>query len=149
MSLIRDHAQAGCLIFSVCTGALLCGAAGMLKNRHATTHWAALNLLKFYGATPVKSRVVVDGNYVSSAGVTAGIDGALVVASLLRGNKVAEEIQLDTQYAPNPVFHSGTPEEADKEVIDMFFRTYGENKRMREAEAHHFASRLGVKPILG
>lgn len=148
-SLIRRHVDAGRLVFSVCTGALLCGAAGILKGRKATTHWAALDLLKFYGASPVKSRVVVDGNYISAAGVTAGLDGALVVASLLRGDKVAEEIQLDIQYAPNPVFHSGTPEQAQKDVIDAFFGIYGANKQAREAEARRFATKLGVKADAG
>jgi cyclohexyl-isocyanide hydratase len=145
ISLIRRHVDAGRLVFSVCTGALLCGAAGVLKGRQATTHWAAFDLLKFYGANPVKSRVVVDGNYISAAGVTAGLDGALLVASLLRGDKVAEEIQLDIQYAPNPVFHSGTPEQAQSDVIDAFFKIYGANKQAREAEARRFATKLGVK----
>lgn len=148
-SVIKRHVDAGRLVFSVCTGALLCGAAGVLKGRQATTHWAALDLLKFYGANPVKSRVVVDGNYVSTAGVTAGLDGALLVASLLRGDKVAEEILLDIQYAPNPIFHSGTPEEAHDDVIDAFFRVYGTNKHAREAEARRFAAKLGVKADAG
>ncbi len=144
IGLIRRHAQAGRLVFSVCTGALLCGAAGLLKGRQATTHWAAHDLLKFYGATPVEARVVVDGNYVSTAGVTAGLDGALLVASLLRGDTIAEEIQLDIEYAPEPLFHSGTPQEASRDVVAMFFRNYGANKASREAEARRFAERLGV-----
>ena len=77
--------------------------------------------------------------------MTAGLDGALVVASLLRGDMVAEEIQLEIQYAPNPVFHSGTPEEAGTDVIDAFFEIYGQNKEAREIEAHRFAAKLGVK----
>src|SRR5215472_4075295 len=94
LSLIRSHFTAGRLVFSVCTGALLCGAAGVLRGRQATTHWAAWNLLPYYGATPVRSRVVVDGNLATAAGVTAGLDAALVVASLLRGDEIAQEIQL-------------------------------------------------------
>lgn len=92
VSFIKDQADSGRLVFSVCTGALLCGAAGILRGRLATTHWAAWELLHYYGAIPTKSRVVVDGNYISAAGVTAGLDGALVVAALLRGEAVAEEI---------------------------------------------------------
>jgi cyclohexyl-isocyanide hydratase len=149
MSLIKRHIDAGRLVFSVCTGALLCGAAGVLKGRQATTHWAALDQLNFYGASPVKSRVVVDGNYISTAGVTAGLDGALLVASLLRGAEVAEEIQLDIQYAPNPIFHSGTPEQARNGVIDAFFEIYGANKQAREAEARRFATKLGVRVDAG
>ena len=74
LALIRNHFDAGKLVFSVCTGALLCGAAGILRGRQATTHWSAWNLLRYYGATPVRSRVVVDGNLVTAAGVTAGLD---------------------------------------------------------------------------
>lgn len=148
IGLIRRHADAGRLVFSVCTGALLCGAAGLLKGRMATTHWAAFNLLKFYGAIPVEARVVVDGNYVSAAGVTAGLDGALLVASILRGDKTAEEIQLDIEYAPVPLFHSGTPEQADRDVLAAFFRNYGANKTAREQEAHRFARRLSI-PVAG
>jgi cyclohexyl-isocyanide hydratase len=71
LSLIRNHFTAGRLVFSVCTGALLCGAAGVLRGRQATTHWATWNLLPYYGAIPVRSRVVVDGNLVIAGGVTA------------------------------------------------------------------------------
>ena len=91
LDLIRNHFAAGRLVFSVCTGALLCGAAGILRGRQATTHWSAWNLLPYYGATPVRSRVVVDGNLVTAAGVTAGLDAALVVASLLRGDAIARK----------------------------------------------------------
>jgi len=106
---------------AVCTGALLCGAAGVLRGRRATTHWAAWDLLHYYGAIPTKARVVVDGNYVSTAGVTAGLDGSLKIASMLRGDVVAQEIQLDIEYAPDPPFHSGTPETAPPEVVQAFF----------------------------
>lgn len=144
LSLIRHHFAAGRLLFSVCTGALLCGAAGILRGLQATTHWAAWNLLPYYGAVPVRSRVVVDGNLVTAAGVTAGLDGALVVASLLRGDAIAQEIQLSIQYAPNPVFHSGTPETAPAEVLQAFHESYAAIAAFREAEARRFAAILGV-----
>jgi cyclohexyl-isocyanide hydratase len=144
LSLIRRHFAAGRLVFSVCTGALLCGAAGILRGRQATTHWAAWNLLPHYGAIPVRSRVVVDGNLVTAAGTTAGLDAALVVASLLRGDAVAQEIQLSIQYAPNPVFHSGTPETAPAEVLHAFNKSYSTMATSREAEAQRFAAILGV-----
>ena len=146
IGLIRRHAEAGRLVFSVCTGALLCGAAGLLKGRRATTHWAAHDLLRFYGAIPTHARVVVDGNYVSTAGVTAGLDGALLVAALLRGDAVAQEIQLDIEYAPEPLFHSGTPEQASEAVVARFFEMYGRNKAAREDEARRFAHVLGMSP---
>jgi cyclohexyl-isocyanide hydratase len=144
LSLIRSHFSAGRLVFSVCTGALLCGAAGILRGRQATTHWAAWNLLTYYGATPVRSRVVVDGNLITAAGVTAGLDAALVVASLLRGDEIAQEIQLSIQYAPNPVFHSGTPDTAPTEVLKAFNESYSAVAVSREAEARRFAANLGV-----
>ena len=75
---IRQQAAGACSIFSVCTGALICGEAGLLKGRRATTHWASFHLLPFFGAVPVDERVVVDGAWVFAAGVTAGIDGACV-----------------------------------------------------------------------
>ena len=78
LSLIRNHFAAGRLVFSICTGALLCGAAAVLRGRQATTHWAARNLLPYYGAIPIRSRVVVDRNLVTAAGVTAGLDAAMV-----------------------------------------------------------------------
>jgi len=144
LGLIRHHFMAGRLVFSVCTGALLCGAAGILRDRQATTHWAAWNLLPYYGAISVRSRVVVDGNLVTVAGVTAGLDGALVVASLLRGDAVAQEIQLSIQYAPNPVFHSGEPDSAPAEVLRAFNKSCSAIAASREAEARQFASILGV-----
>jgi len=91
---IRRQAAGACSIFSVCTGALICGAAGLLKGRRATTHWASFHLLPYFGAIPVNERVVVDGAWVFAAGVTAGIDGALRLAAELRGDEAAQAIQL-------------------------------------------------------
>jgi cyclohexyl-isocyanide hydratase len=88
------------IVFSVCPGALICGAAGLLQGRRATSHWTAHHLLPFFGATPANERVVVDGNRVFAAGVTSGIDGALRVAAMLRGDQAARAIQLYMQYAP-------------------------------------------------
>ncbi len=144
LSFIKNQADSGRYVFSVCTGALLCGAAGILRGRRATTHWAAHNLLPYYGAIAVKSRVVIDGNYISTAGVTAGLDGSLKLASILRSDAVAEVIQLGIEYAPEPPFHSGTPETASPEVIRAFFENYGSVKKSREDEAQRLATKLGV-----
>ena len=135
---VRRHAEAGMLIFSVCTGALLCGAAGLLRGRAVTTHWATHELLSCYGADPVHARVVVDGLLVSAAGVTAGLDGALLVACLLRGRQVAEEIQLGIEYAPAPLFRSGTPDQASGEVLESFRRSYEKDRLIREEQAQRF-----------
>jgi cyclohexyl-isocyanide hydratase len=144
LSLIRNQSNSGRYVFSICTGALLCGAAGILRGRRATTHWAAWDLLHYYGAIPVKSRVVVDGNYISTAGITAGLDGSLKIAAMLRNDEVAQEIQLDIEYAPDPPFHSGSPDTALPEVVRAFFAQYGRVKESREAEARHFAAKLGI-----
>jgi len=89
LAFIREQAARARLVFSVCTGALVLGAAGLLTGRRATTHWASHHLLKYFGAVPVNERVVIDANIVTAAGVTAGIDGALRIASLLRGDRAA------------------------------------------------------------
>ena len=96
---IRGQATGACRIFSVCTGALLCGAAGLLKGRRATTHSASFHLLPLFGAIPVDERVVVNGAWVFAAGVTAGIDGALRLAAELRGEAAAQAIQLHMVYS--------------------------------------------------
>jgi cyclohexyl-isocyanide hydratase len=147
LSFIRKQADSERYVFSVCTGALLCGAAGLLRGRRATTHWAAWDLLHYYGAIPVKSRVVSDRKLISSAGVTAGLDGALVVAEMLCGRQGAEEIQLEIEYAPQPPFHSGTPETAPPQVVKALIARYGPLRELREAQARQFAIRAGIRTL--
>jgi cyclohexyl-isocyanide hydratase len=132
-------------VFSVCTGALLCGAAGLLKGRRATTHWASFHLLPFFGAIPVNERVVVDGNWVFAAGVTAGIDGALRLAAELRGVEAAQSIQLHMVYAPEPPFNSGTPETAPAAILQKARAAVAAITTQREATAKRVAARLGVR----
>jgi cyclohexyl-isocyanide hydratase len=139
LELIRKHVGNECLLFSVCTGALICGAAGVLVGRQVTTHWSVRHLMRYYGAVLVNARVVVDGNFISAAGVTAGLDAALVLVSLLRGDAAAQEIQLAIEYAPDPIFHSGTPESAPADVLESFQKKYEAIRAAREAEACHHA----------
>jgi cyclohexyl-isocyanide hydratase len=141
---IRRQAEGACSIFSVCTGALLCGAAGLLKGRRATTHWASFHLLPFFGAIPVNERVVVDGSYVFAAGVTAGIDGALRLAAELRGDDAARTIQLYMAYAPEPPFNSGTPETAPPAILQQTRESVQGITAQREATARRVAARLGI-----
>jgi cyclohexyl-isocyanide hydratase len=131
-------------VFSVCTGALLCGAAGLLRGRRATTHWASFHLLPYFGAIPVNQRVVVDGNWVFAAGVTAGIDGALRLAAELRGDDAARTIQLYMVYAPEPPFDSGTPETAPAASVAQACQSVAGITAQREATARRIAARLGV-----
>ncbi len=147
---IRRQAGGACSIFSVCTGALLCGAAGLLKGRRATTHWASFHLLPFFGAIPVNERVVVDGAWVFAAGVTAGIDGALRLAAELRGDAAAQAIQLPMVYAPDPPFDSGSPETAPPAILDEARRSMRDITARREQTARRIAARLGIDvPAVG
>ena len=141
---IRRQARGACRIFSVCTGALLCGAAGLLKGRRATTHWSALHLLPYFGAIPINERVVVDGAWVFAAGVTAGIDGALRLAAELRGEEAAQTIQLHMVYAPEPPFHSGTPQTAPVAILHGARQSQRVITARREETARRVASKLGI-----
>jgi cyclohexyl-isocyanide hydratase len=141
---IRRQAGGACSIFSVCTGALLCGAAGLLKGRRATTHWSSFHLLPFFGAIPVNERVVVDGAWVFAAGVTAGIDGALRLAAELRGDGAAQAIQLHMVYAPEPPFDSGTPETAPAAILEEARRFARGVTAQREQTARRIAAKLGI-----
>ena len=140
LTLVRAHAQREKLLFSVCTGALLCGAAGVLAGRQVTTHWSTRHLMPHYGAVLADARVVLDGNVITAAGVTAGLDAALVLVSLLRGDAAAQEIQLAIEYAPNPIFNSGTPDTAPPAVRQSFQRKYNPVGTAREAEALRYAA---------
>ena len=141
---IRQQASGARSIFSVCTGALLFGAAGLLKGRRATTHWASFHLLPFFGAIPVNERVVVDGSYIFAAGVTAGIDGALRLAAELRGDDAAQTIQLYMEYAPKPPFNSGTPETAPPAILQQARQSVQGITAQRETTARRVAALLGI-----
>jgi len=144
LAFIQQQARNASYVFSVCTGALLCGAAGLLRGVRATTHWSALHLLEYFGAIPVNARVVIDGTHISAAGVTAGVDGALRVASLLRDERVAQQIQLSIEYSPEPPFRSGSPETAPPEIVDAVRLSSQKITESRLATAKRIAARLGV-----
>ena len=117
LDFLRRQAPAARYVTSVCTGALVLGAAGLLRGKRATTHWAAHDLLSRYGAIPTQGRVVRDGNILSGGGVTAGIDFALTLAAELSGEATAQGVQLFLEYAPEPPFNAGRPETAPPEVL--------------------------------
>jgi len=117
LSFLRRQAAGAEYVTSVCTGSLVLAAAGLLKGKRATSHWAAVEHLALMGAVPVREQVVVDGNIVTGAGVTSGIDFALRLAAILAGEQVAREIQLQIEYEPEPPFDSGSPERASPETL--------------------------------
>ena len=118
LAFLRSQAQRAAWITSVCTGALVLGAAGLLRGYRATTHWLSLDLLPRFGAIPVRERVVQDRNRITGGGVTAGIDFGLRLAAELRGENVAKEIQLLMEYDPSPPYRAGSPQSAGPELVE-------------------------------
>ncbi|HEV2674561.1 MAG TPA: DJ-1/PfpI family protein [Aliidongia sp.] len=117
LEFIRHQAWGAQYVTSVCTGALVLGAAGLLHGKRATTHWMSHDLLAEFGAIPVKARVVSDGRTITGGGVTAGIDFALTVIAEIAGRELAEAIELGLEYDPKPPFGTGTPERAGAELV--------------------------------
>lgn len=118
LDFLRDQAVNAKWITSVCTGSLILGAAGLLQGYQATCHWASRDQLSLFGAEPSDSRVVVDRNRVTGAGVTAGIDFALQLVAQAVDERTAQAIQLAIEYEPSPPFWSGTPQHAPAEVLE-------------------------------
>lgn len=133
LAFIRKQAADARYVTSVCTGALVLGAAGLLKGRKATTHWYAHDFLARFGAVPTEGRIVQDGNLITAGGVTAGIDFGLAVVAALSGREAAEIIQLSLEYAPAPPFSSGTPEEASVTVLEKTRQRLSGSRVAREA----------------
>jgi len=115
---------------SVCTGSLILAAAGLLTGRNATSHWLALERLADFGAEPVSRRVVMDGKYITGAGVSAGIDMALELAGRIAGRGIAEAIQLMIEYDPHPPYTAGSPDSAPPDLV----------ARMRHGSRHRAAA---------
>src|SRR5262245_58060946 len=131
-------------VTSVCTGSLVLGAAGLLKGKRATSHWAAIEHLKPLGAIPVSEKVVVDGNIITGAGVTSGIDFALAVAATLEGEEVARQIQLQIEYDPAPPFNSGSPKTAAPELVAIVRSRIAALNEQRREVAARVGKKLGV-----
>ena len=118
LEFLREQAKHAQYVTSVCTGALVLGAAGLLRGKRATTHWMSHDLLAPFGAIPMAERVVVDGNVITGGGVTAGIDFALRVAAEVLGEDAARGIQLGIEYDPQPPFDAGHPRTAAPELVE-------------------------------
>lgn len=103
---------------SVCTGSLLLAAAGLLKGRRGTSHWLTLDALRDYGVEPTGERVVIDGKYVTAAGVSSGIDMGLTLLGRIAGERYAQSVQLLTEYDPQPPYDAGSPDKAPPELVE-------------------------------
>jgi cyclohexyl-isocyanide hydratase len=142
LSFLRTQAAEATFVGSICTGSLVLGAAGLLRGKKATTHWAWTDLLIPLGAIPTPGRVVRDGKFMTGGGVTAGIDFALTMVSEIAGRDAAESIQLGIEYAPAPPFDSGSPDTARPEILAAV-RTRMMNTRVeREARVAKIAAAM-------
>lgn len=117
---IRRAAAEAAYVTSVCTGSLLLGAAGLLKGKRATTHWASHHFLESFGAVAVRQRVVIDGNVITGGGVTAGVDFAFAVVDEVRGRDVAALTMLALEYDPAPPFEGGSPANTDPAIVSAY-----------------------------
>jgi cyclohexyl-isocyanide hydratase len=121
---VRRQAKSAKYVTSVCTGAFILGAAGLLAGRRATTHWAFTDLLPLVGATYEKGRIVKDGNLTTAGGVTSGIDFGLSVVAEIAGEATAQAIQLGIEYDPAPPFDAGHPDRAHTDVKSVLVDRY-------------------------
>jgi cyclohexyl-isocyanide hydratase len=131
---VREQAKGAQWVTSVCTGAFILGAAGLLQGKRATCHWGYTHLLPLVGATHEPARVVRDGNLVTAGGVTSGIDFALELMALIAGEDVARTVQLALEYDPAPPFKGGTPDTAPGQILfNLRERVYDRAAEQMEA----------------
>jgi cyclohexyl-isocyanide hydratase len=142
LDFLRKQAVNAKYVTSVCTGSLVLGAAGLLKGYRAATHWTAVDFLPQFGAIPARTRVCVDRNRVTGGGVTAGIDFALTLVSLMVSREAAEMIQLGIEYNPAPPFNSGSPDTAPPEVVARLKERNAPGQARRTDAINRAAARL-------
>ncbi len=142
LAFIREQSAGATWIMSVCTGSLVLGAAGLLEGKEAACHWLSLPILEEFGAVPSAERVVRAGNILSTAGVSAGIDGALALIAEMRGRQAAEQIQLAIEYDPKPLFSAGSPATAPAELVDNIQAFAAGFQKTRLETARRAAARL-------
>jgi cyclohexyl-isocyanide hydratase len=142
LDFLRRAADGARYVTSVCTGALVLGAAGLLRGKRAATHWMSREMLRELGAEPVAERVVVDGNVITGGGVTAGIDFALRVVAEVAGREVAEAIQLRIEYDPHPPFDAGSPDRAPPGLVETVRARAAERQKARGEQVRRAATAL-------
>jgi cyclohexyl-isocyanide hydratase len=133
LAFVRKQAAGAKYVTSVCTGALVLGAAGLLEGYNAATHWSAIDYLPAFGAIPARTRVCVDRNRITGGGVTAGIDFALTLISILTDQQTAEAIQLGIEYNPAPPFGAGSPDTAPPDVLASVQKRINASPRRADA----------------
>jgi cyclohexyl-isocyanide hydratase len=143
LDFLRNQAKGAKYITSVCTGSLVLGAAGLLRGYRAATHWTAMDFLDAFGATPTRTRVCVDRNRITGGGVTAGIDFALTLVSIMVDRQTAEAIQLRLEYNPAPPFNSGSPDTAPPEILALIQERIAPAQARRAEAIHRAAAQLG------
>jgi cyclohexyl-isocyanide hydratase len=143
----RQEAAKASYVCSVCTGSLLLGAAGLLTGRRAGAHWQARDLLACFGVTPSDERVTVDGKFYTSAGVTSGIDLALLVVADVAGEETARRIQLAIEYDPAPPFSGGTPFTSPPEIVKAVLDGSRQRRADRERVVAACQRRLAPAPL--
>jgi cyclohexyl-isocyanide hydratase len=144
LDFLRKQAAGARYVTSVCTGALVLGAAGLLRGKRAATHWMSRDLLREFGAEPVAERVVVDGRLITGGGVTAGIDIALRAAAEIAGRDVAEAIQLMIEYDPHPPFDAGSPSRARPDLVERVRQRVAPRQGDRIERVRRAAAALGA-----
>lgn len=144
LAFLKAQAETAKWIMSVCTGSLVLGAAGLIDGRRVSCHWLSLPLVEILGGIPAEERVVFDGNLVTTAGVSAGIDGALALVERLAGRDTAEFIQLAIEYDPQPLFNAGSPRTAPGEMIEQVRKMAGPMTQARANQAREAARKLGM-----
>ena len=144
LGFLRKQAEGAKYVTSVCTGSLVLGAAGLLRSYRAATHWTAMEYLAAFGATAAKTRVCVDRNRVTGGGVTAGIDFALTLVSLLTDRQTAQAIQLRLEYNPAPPFNAGSPDTVPPEILAFMKEKIAPAQARRVEKIDRAAARLAA-----
>jgi cyclohexyl-isocyanide hydratase len=142
VSFVRQQAEGARFIFGICTGSLLLGAAGLLAGRRSGGHWQARDLLTQFGAIVSDDRMTVDGNIYTAGGITAGIDMALRVAAVIAGDEVAQQLQLQIEYDPEPPFKAGTPFVAPPAIVERALIATKGRRKIRENAVAQAAAAL-------
>ena len=130
-------------VTSVCTGSLVLGAAGLLKGYRSACHWASIDQLSYFGAIPVRERIVEDRNRFSGGGVTSGIDFALALAARIRSEDFARFIQLSIEYDPHPPFDAGSPDKVPPHILERYYKMVEKAAPDRDATVRAIAQSLG------